>query len=213
MKPDVLVFYSLSRFLSSFESNTFTFSISGQTHTNTLPLLCAPNSKLVAGGNRQQHPGTAALLGSGGMQLPALPLPRHGAHHSQRSPALRCPQPSAQALGMEIPFPAPGERRLSGKVEQSSAVTHVPAATGGREPGISRAGGTAERSRHSGSSGRVPPLPYRGSTAPHRGSSRRVSIAPHRGSPAGSQLSTPGLIPVGLGSPTLRSSNLSERAP
>ncbi|XP_054145028.1 basic proline-rich protein-like [Melozone crissalis] len=154
------------------------------------------------------------------MQPAALPPPRHGAHHSQRCPALRCLQPSAQALRMEIPFLAPGERRLSGKVEQSSAVTRVPAATGDREPGTSRAGGTAERSGHSGSSGRVPPLPHRGSTAPHRGSSRRVSIvphrsssrrvsiAPHRDSPGGSRLSAPG-----LGSPTLRSSNLSERAP
>lgn len=209
-----MVFFFLSKSLSSFESNTFIFSIPGQTYTNILPLLCVPHSKLVASGNRQRHTGTAALLGSAGMQraLPALrsPLPRQAAAHL--NPPLPCPALSAAICPSPgdggIPFLAPRKRRLSGKVEQSSAVTHVPAATGEREPGTSRAGGTGERSGHSGCSGRVPPLPPRDSSRrvsplPHRGSSRRVPPLPAPGFiPARLVSPSPGLIPGSLASPS-----------
>lgn len=164
-----------------------------------LPLLCVPNFKLVASGNRQQHIGTPALPGAAGS--PVTPLPRQGA--AQHNPPLPCPALSTAICPSpgdgDIPFLAPGKRRLSGKLEQSSAVTHVPAATGDQENGTSRAGGTGERSRYSGSSGRVPPLliwgssrrvpalPLGGSSRPVsplllRGSSRRVPALPLRGS-------------------------------
>lgn len=156
-----------------------------------LPLLGVPNSlswSQVATGSstpaRQHYWEAVAAAGS------PVPPPGQGAAHTAL-PLLPCPALPAAIYPSpgdgDIPFLAPGKRRLSGKVEQSSAVTHVPAVTGGREPGTSRAGGTGgtgERRRHSGCSGRFR-LSRTGAIPAGLGSH-------HRGHPGRARLSSPG---------------------
>lgn len=187
---------------SSFESNTFISSISGQTYTNMLPLLCVPNLKLVPSGNRRRHTGTAALPGSGGMQ--SCRLSRSSAVQAGSSTS----QPSApRSCALYCALPRPWRWRYS-----------LPCP--GKEAAVREAGAKQRcHTRASSDSGpRARDLPRRGyrGAQPAQRLLRAGSAFPDLGLiPAGPAFPAPGLIPVGPASlaPGLIPADLASRTP